>query len=893
MAEIRRRAVSAPISNFRQVAPSSGGGFALLAEAMQTAYKMLEPAAKKEMEALGDEAGQDFIRANMGAVRPASLAGASSMGGDMASYADAISAIESGGNYGAQGPITKSGDRAYGKYQVMGSNIGPWTEQHLGRRMTAEEFLASPEAQDAVFQGQFGSYVRRYGNPQDAASAWFTGRPLSQGAGAKDILGTSGAAYVEKFNRNLGQRVAGASSKGGKLSEPIMEPQVAPPTTVITGDGKTELRQFSPIAGPLLQIHNAAAQAAVGMEVLNQGEIALMDLSRQLEADPQGFQQAAKSYVDEVLKGLPREMRPEVRTSLSRYAARRFVGMMETRQNETRQRASNANKALVDRWGDAYAEALASGDAETIAEAQTKLDSALGLRETLPGLSWTPEQSENVRITARKKADQMLAQQRRDAQSTVKSQINGVIRAAKEGLTSADEGMLQDPAVKELFPDLWNEAASWVVMRDMTPEMWQQTPQELAAEVAAARAQPIVNDFQVDQIKVLESLAKDQAKAFAEDPIKRAQQVLPGAVTSLDPSSPEKFGASLSQRFEDAMGLAGFDEAGERTGRAYVNQPVLLSKDEANTMAALFGPETPVELRLAYAQAAVQALGPNTGLLLRQVKMDPVLKMGALLQSVGGDPNVAAQALRGQEMLAAGLVMAPTQAATIKEVSTDIADAIGHIPAETQADILAFAKGIYASQARGLDPSSDDAKKLLTKAINSALGQSVNGRGQVTGGAQKIGGSLETGRAGPSVLLPIGVTAEEANNALGLALGRKPRLGSLDGIINGIAGSGLFAGGLDRLPDGTIVPKEQIVSRSGLRADLWAAADAVSVPMLGGEPIKQKWLDDGWLQFTPHHSVRNVYLMQLRLPNGTVSDIRDSNGNAFFFNLPKLIEATR
>lgn len=38
---------------------------------------------------------------------------------------------------------------------------------------------ASPESQDAIFRFKFGGYVKQYGNPQDAASAWLTGKPLS------------------------------------------------------------------------------------------------------------------------------------------------------------------------------------------------------------------------------------------------------------------------------------------------------------------------------------------------------------------------------------------------------------------------------------------------------------------------------------------------------------------------------------------------------------------------------------------------------------------------------------------------------------------------------------------------------------------------------------------
>lgn len=121
-------------------------------------------------------------------------------------WADAIKSIESAGSggYDAVGPATSSGDRAHGAYQVMGANVGPWTQAALGRSMTPEEFRADPEAQDAVFKHQFGNVAEKYGNPQDAASVWFTGRPRGGSAdSASDVLGTTGSSYVDKFNKAM------------------------------------------------------------------------------------------------------------------------------------------------------------------------------------------------------------------------------------------------------------------------------------------------------------------------------------------------------------------------------------------------------------------------------------------------------------------------------------------------------------------------------------------------------------------------------------------------------------------------------------------------------------------------------------------------------------------
>jgi len=148
-----------------------------------------------QAQSAADQAWQSIMGGSSGSRMP-SL-------GDLGGAANAIAGIESGGRYDALGPVTKTGDRAYGKYQVMGSNIPVWTERYLGRRMTPEEFLASPEAQEAVFQGEFGRLVAKYG-PEGAARAWFAGEGGMNDPNRRDILGTSVADYSRKFTTALG-----------------------------------------------------------------------------------------------------------------------------------------------------------------------------------------------------------------------------------------------------------------------------------------------------------------------------------------------------------------------------------------------------------------------------------------------------------------------------------------------------------------------------------------------------------------------------------------------------------------------------------------------------------------------------------------------------------------
>jgi hypothetical protein len=111
----------------------------------------------------------------------------------------AIGTTESGNNYRAVGPVAGAdGDRAWGKYQVMGKNVGPWTQEILGRAYSPQEFLDDDKAQDAVFNSKFGNYAAKYG-PEGAARAWFAGEGGMNNPNAKDVLGTSVAGYGRKF----------------------------------------------------------------------------------------------------------------------------------------------------------------------------------------------------------------------------------------------------------------------------------------------------------------------------------------------------------------------------------------------------------------------------------------------------------------------------------------------------------------------------------------------------------------------------------------------------------------------------------------------------------------------------------------------------------------------
>ena len=115
--------------------------------------------------------------------------------------------------YTLVGERSRRGDYPYGKYQVMGENIPKWTKQYVGREMTPQEFLADPDAQETVANGQGGKYLAKYG-PEGLGLRGSLARSGMNDPNRKDTLGTHVAEYRRRFNIPLvsrGQVVASAA----------------------------------------------------------------------------------------------------------------------------------------------------------------------------------------------------------------------------------------------------------------------------------------------------------------------------------------------------------------------------------------------------------------------------------------------------------------------------------------------------------------------------------------------------------------------------------------------------------------------------------------------------------------------------------------------------------
>jgi hypothetical protein len=273
----RARAIAEALLMPQRPAQNVGEGLAVLGQAIRGRREMN---AANRAQAAGDASAQDAVsQALNGGTFPAAPSGGGSPSSADASpsgsnYRDAIAGVESkgSGDYSAIGPTNPKLGRALGRYQVMEANIGPWSKEALGREVSPQEFLANPDIQDAIFDHQFGKYVQQYGNPQDAASAWFTGGPLSSGAKKKDVLGTTGAAYVDKFNRGIGggpvANALSAAPQGQQVAslDPSIgvPPQAGPVAAALQLPQQAPAPQARPDVAAALNGAPAAQPGAVG-----------------------------------------------------------------------------------------------------------------------------------------------------------------------------------------------------------------------------------------------------------------------------------------------------------------------------------------------------------------------------------------------------------------------------------------------------------------------------------------------------------------------------------------------------------------------------------------------------------------------------------------------------
>ena len=842
MAEIRKIVASSNLSQFRQVAPEAGGAFRVLAAAANTAYDMLEPAAIAKMQAKGDEYGRQLARRQIGETSGAISSDTLGLIRDFEGFRETpywdVNAHRVG--YGSD-TITLA-DGTVRKVTPGDKVTREDADRDLARRVSTE---FAPRARnkvgadvydnlEPVQRAALNSIAYNYGDVPDRIVGAVRSGDRAQAASAIRALG------ADNDGINAGRRA--------KEADLFMAGGGADPAVVRTSGGAIEPRLYSPASGPILQAHNAAAGVAYTSEVLNQGLVDLMDMGEQFIGNPDGFLQASRGYVDDLVSQAPEAFRMDVRASLEKEAQRRYLGVLEEKQRDTRQRADNSSRALADRWASNYAEAIATGNPDEIAAARDELQSVLQARESLPGVSWTADQSINFMLDAEDAGRNIIAGRAKEQRNGWKDSLKLIGEAAENGQSAADEALLDDPRVQEAFPQETAMASAKVAFRDAVPGFDTLPLAEQETVVADLRAAPVETEAQQYITEAAEARVAKNRKAWEEDPIATAEKALPNKPPAMPANlDPNDFATWMGARSEYAKMLM---------AQGYVDFPAYLTDAEAKNLKAVMGKETPPEVRAAIATAIVSGAGNDAARIFKEIGSDdPVTMMGGQLAARGGDIGVLTQAYTGQMMMAEGLVQAPSNATKIGAISTDIAEAMeaaGVIGAE--GDLLKFATAIYASQAQGIDPKDEASTELMAQSVNVALGASQNKRGQATGGVQDI--------AGNPTLLPPKMSGEALNAALEAAFTTGEQPGGW------IAGMDLFG------------------YRKQHNEAMWLDV-AGSLPMLGGEPLDTRALSKGQVRIVPVSG--NKYRMELT-GDGVSLQVRNDKGGLFVFDAAKLVE---
>ena len=838
MATIRKIVPSGQISEFRGPAPEAGGGFRLLAQAFDTAYSVLEPKAIAEETAKGAALGRELAKQQIGGTGQvyASSSGQPAAGGSK--YRDAISSIESGGRYDAVGPTNAKLGRALGKYQIMEANIGPWSREALGREVTADEFLANPGVQDAIFDHKFGGYVSQFGE-EGAAQAWFAGPGGVGKTDRKDVLGTDVGSYGERFMGALGGSVSMSSSGSSPEAAAVFAP-----TLLKDADGKLVSRLYDPSANPIMQAHNAAALADYQSGIFLKGSADMAGMRQQFALDPDGFRQASEAYLDAIVEDAPEIFQQDIRDGLTREVQQTFLGILDEKHRDIRQRSANSNMALTEKYGDSLAVAIAGGDPAAIATARAELESSLSIRERLPGLAWTPEESANT-VRKAEEAGMREVEKQQDAQiSEWTRMFKVVVDAAKNGGTSAYDDLLDNPQAAAAAPDAYNEALRFRAVADSLPTLVKTPPGQATAIVDELKKTPATTDYDDELVGTMESVIADNAEKLAKDPIKRLSEIFPD-----DPPPPMPDLTSNPEALPEWL-AARADYAQRKSDEGFMPKPIYVSAEEATALGAMFGKEVPADLKFGALSSVVAAMGPDAAGFFDQISVsDKTVRAAGMALAFGVSPKVAEDALIGRQRLDEGLIQSPEDRAVMGAFSGNMDTAMRASPATESAlsEVKELAISIYAATAP-VNATPAQQKEVMKTAWNRALGQTETPTG-IRGGVQDIGGQ--------PVWLSPSLSADEVSGALEAAFGA----------------TGYF----------TDTPAD---------AGMWVAAASGTVPAVEGEPVTAEMWESGNMAMVPIGG--NEYRLQIIYGDGSRSDVRAmGTANQFIFDAEALVKMWR
>ena len=936
MAQLRKITPSPVLSNFRQAAPTVGYGFRVLAEGMRVAQETLHNAAIQEQTNQGTLYGHEMSGGAMPSGGPMSISGIN----------ESLARTESGGSYS----VVNSEGYA-GKYEWGQARLDDYNRAN-GTSFTLAQFRDDPALQERAQAWHVQDIVSQTGDLVGRAVNGVTMTPAAIVAmahlggigGARKYVETNGAynpadsngTHLSDYARTHG----GADVLTGQAGADTLQP-----TTVRKADGSLESRLFSPAFGPYQEAFNAAAQTAYQSDMMVKGAADIMAMSAQFSLDPEGFAQAAQGYVSQVVSGAPEMFRADLQAEMQQEVQRRYLGIMADRQDDIRQRADNSSQALAEIWSNNLSSAIAGGNPDEIAAAQEKLDSILIARESLPGIGWTPAQSELTRQRAinageaererRREKDQSEAeraqaevQRRTDASTQALTELWGdrVATALSTGDTAAamkaQAELDRVLAQREASPGaIWTPAQSEVERQKVVAKgrAMAAAAASKAAQDTATNLDRAISTAKAGGMEPEEAILLADPKAAAQFPEKVATLA---ALAELRATLPTFTASPKAEREAQIAAIGTPDNAGEvekKKALQEVNREIngAFQKDPI-AAASTYLPEPPppipgadtapedaipmLQARREYAERLVaEGYAPKAGYLSSQ----EAEAVGSLFSK---EAPIEARLLAAETLTKGFGTAAPQVFAALKNVDPTT-KAAGMMSAATGNRDVAMEAMMgramvdagqsknefrYAS-VRSVDPAITAAlmglpvpeSDVLALAAGIMAYQHPEGFGNKPDDlkAKAKAASEALNRALGQSIAPTGDVTGGVQNVMGFAV-------LLPVGVSGTAVEDAFgysSGGIL----GYVAQGFVDMAGGGVRtADLSAAgmgASAGSQPMLGGVPLTAAQIASGNIALAPVQQMGPTAYRMIYSTGGGAAEVRDATGGLFVFDIEHLV----
>ena len=476
-----------------------------------------------------------------------------------------------------------------------------------------------------------------------------------------------------------------------------------------------------------------------------------------------------------------------------------------------------------------------------------------------PGLSAT----DLARYRVRAEGD--LATAGRAQASQIGDELGELTRIYGLGRSPANADILDLPEY-QAHP-AYAEAVAARDLAEENPEMGRWTVRQLRQRIAEERNRPITYRYQAERLEVLEGWLERAEAGWNGDQIAYAREAgfsLPEIdFAEFDPNDLDGLRRQIQQR-------VAFAEIAVEGG--YTDQPRLFDDVETAQIRALSGVDQPPETRLAMAGLLQEAGALN-------LVDDDVFRHAGRFIADGNSPQVAAEILRGQQVLEEGNYILPPLRDRHQAVFTEFADIFADVPGGegVQARIVEAADALYASRARRLDPDGEIDERIYRQALHEVLGGTGTVSRSGDGNAAGERGGVQTYN-GQRVIFPSGVGARDFQSAMA----------NLDQVDDQHFGHPNF------------FQAQQFGGYDGTREEWWAERDrrgsevmqdrlvAASLhgnpPEISGQPVSLADLQSFELQVVGN----DQYMFVVRLQGG-VSAIADSEGNPFIFSMRDLV----